>query len=239
MSDTDSFIEEVSEEVRRDRLFAMMKRYGWIAVMAILLIVGGAAYYEYQKAQREAAAQALGDSIIGALESNDAAVRAEALAGLDVEGAGAQAVVALLTSKEQIAIGEVDAAKATLEAVSNDANAPMAYRQVATFKLLGLSGEDMSAEERRAGYQTLIGGNAQLRLLAEEQLALIDIEEGKREEAVAALQAIVQDSGATAAMRRRGAQLIVALGGELPDSAQDSAQDSAAGAGMGQETDDS
>jgi hypothetical protein len=34
MSDTDSFIDEVTEEVRRDRMFFMLKRYGWIAVPA-------------------------------------------------------------------------------------------------------------------------------------------------------------------------------------------------------------
>jgi fermentation-respiration switch protein FrsA (DUF1100 family) len=42
VSDTDSFIDEVTEEVRRDRLFGLMKRYGWIAALAVLLIVGGA-----------------------------------------------------------------------------------------------------------------------------------------------------------------------------------------------------
>ena len=54
MSDTDSFIEEVSEEVRRDRLFKLMKRYGWIAILAVLLLVGGAAFNEVRKARQAA-----------------------------------------------------------------------------------------------------------------------------------------------------------------------------------------
>ena len=54
VSDTDSFIDEVTEEVRRDRLFGLMKRYGWIAVVAVLLIVGGAAYNEISKARARA-----------------------------------------------------------------------------------------------------------------------------------------------------------------------------------------
>jgi len=49
MSDTDSFIDEVNEEVRRDRFYFMLKRYGWIAVLAVILLVGGAAWNEYQK----------------------------------------------------------------------------------------------------------------------------------------------------------------------------------------------
>ena len=40
MSDTDSFIDEVTEEVKRDRLFATMRKYGWIAVLIVLLLVG-------------------------------------------------------------------------------------------------------------------------------------------------------------------------------------------------------
>ena len=31
MSNPDSFIEEVTEEVRRDKLFALFRKYGWIA----------------------------------------------------------------------------------------------------------------------------------------------------------------------------------------------------------------
>ena len=56
MSETDSFIEEVTEEVRRDRLFALFRRYGWIVLVLIVLVVGGAAWNEYRKAQDRAAA---------------------------------------------------------------------------------------------------------------------------------------------------------------------------------------
>ena len=44
MSDVDSFIDEVSEEVRRERLYIALRRYGWIGVLAVLLLVGGASW---------------------------------------------------------------------------------------------------------------------------------------------------------------------------------------------------
>ncbi len=36
MSNNDSFIDEVNEEVRRDKLYALFRKYGWIGVVAVL-----------------------------------------------------------------------------------------------------------------------------------------------------------------------------------------------------------
>ena len=44
MHESDSFISEVSEEVRRDRLFATLRRYRWLIAAVVLLLVGGAAF---------------------------------------------------------------------------------------------------------------------------------------------------------------------------------------------------
>ena len=57
-----------------------------------------------------------------------------------------------------------------------------------------------------------------LRLLAEEQLALLDIEAGETEAAISRLQAIQNDAETTAGLRQRASQLIVALGG-TPETA--------------------
>ena len=75
MSDSDSFIEEVSDAVRRDRLFRQFKRYGWIAGVVVVLIVGGAAYSEWSKAQTRAASQARGDRILTAMDAVEDRVR--------------------------------------------------------------------------------------------------------------------------------------------------------------------
>ena len=58
--ESDSFISEVSEEVRRDRLFAALRRYGWLIGGAVLLIVGGAAVNEWRKARQAPRAEAAG-----------------------------------------------------------------------------------------------------------------------------------------------------------------------------------
>jgi hypothetical protein len=216
VSQSDSFIDEVTEEVRRDRLFALMRRYGWIAVLAVVVLVGGAAWNEYRKVSAVRAAHATGDAMIAALRDDDPVRRAQTLAGLQSDNPGARAVAAMLAAGEQVEAGEFDAAIATLNAVAEATDLPLVYRQVAAFKTLTIKGDKLDPEARRAGYQALIGPGSQLRLLAEEQLAMIDIETGETPAALTRLQAIVSDAEATAGLRRRATQLIVSLGG-VPD----------------------
>ena len=215
MSDTDSFIDEVTEEVRRDRLFAQFKRYGWIGVVVVLAIVGGTAYREYAKAQEAAQAQALGDSILSALETEDRAARIDALTGVEAPEGGAQSVLTLLLAAEEGVEGEDADAVARLQALADDTTQPQIYRQIASFKALTRGAESLSLDDRRAGFQALSVPGQPLRLLAEEQLALIEVESGDREAALSRLQAIIADAEVTAGLRRRASQWIVALGGEL------------------------
>jgi hypothetical protein len=212
MSNPDSFIEEVTEEVRRDRLFALMRRYGWIAVVAVLLLVGGAAYKEWQNARETAAAQALGDALLAALQQDDPEARIAALDG--VAGAGEAApLIGLLAAGEQSAAGQDEAATARLRALADDAQAPAAYRQLALLKLLLIEGDARPAEERRADLAPLTEPGAPFRPLALEQLALLEIEEGNTDAAIDRLREILDLPEATAGLRERATQLIVALGG--------------------------
>lgn len=217
MSEIDHFIEEVTEEVRRDKLFALYRKYGWIVALIIVLIVGGAAWNEYRKAQQVAAAQQLGDAIIAALSADDPAGRAEALAGIQAATPGGDAVRRMLLATALANSGRLEQAVAELDAIAANGELEEIYRQLARFKALTLQADTLPAADRRAGFEALATAGLPLRLLAEEQLALIDIEEGKAEEAIARLERIRQDSEVTQALQDRATQLIVALGGEPAD----------------------
>ena len=214
MSDTDTFIDEVSEEVRRDHLFKLMKRYGWIAVLAIVLIVGGAAFNEYRKDQTRAAAEALGDSILAALAQNDAAGRLKDLSKITADTPGGQAVLQFLTASAHAGAGETGKAVASLEAISTNGDVPEIYRQIAGFKALTLQTDTLSAADRRLQFEALAQPGARLRLLAVEQLALIDISEGQVEAALTRLQAMLQDAEMDPTLQQRVTRVIVALGGK-------------------------
>ncbi len=218
MSDTDSFIEEVSEEVRRDRLFGYMRRYGWIAILAILALVGGAAWNEYSKSQARAKAQTAGNAILAALEADAPADRVAALEALKSEDItqGAKAVVGLMQAAEQGADDDPAGAQAALEAIAVDGSLPEIYRQIASFKAATKGDGSLSVEDRRLRLEALSAPGTSLRLLATEQLALIDIESGEVDAAIEKLQGIVVDAEVTAGLRQRATQLIIALG-EEPD----------------------
>ena len=49
MSTPDSFIEEVTEEVRRDRLFRLFRKYGWIGIVLVVAVVAGTGFNEWRK----------------------------------------------------------------------------------------------------------------------------------------------------------------------------------------------
>lgn len=218
VSDTDSFINEVSEEVRNDQLFGYVKRYGWIAVVLILLLVGGAAYNEWTKAQSRAEAEATGDALIAALNETDMTAQAAMLAEMPADGPES-AVVGLLAAAAQQEAGETDAAIETLQGLANNADVPQIYRDVAVFKSTLIESDSVSAEDRRQTLQSLASPGLPFRLLAQEQLALMDIESGDTDAAIATLRGIVEDAEVTRGLRDRAQTLIVALGEELEPAA--------------------
>ncbi|WP_456388950.1 tetratricopeptide repeat protein [Profundibacter sp.] len=218
MSETDSFIEEVSEEVRRDKLFGLMRKYGWIGIVAVLLVVGGAAYNEWRKATDMAAAQTLGDTLLRALELDGDAASAAALARINAVDGQSQGLVNMLVAAQKHAAGDDASAAKALKRVADDATQPGALRDLAQLKLVLLAGNDMSADERRSNLAGLAKAGGAYRLLAEEQLAMLDIDEGNTEAAIMRLKDIISDVDVTAGLRGRASQLIVVLGGEIDAS---------------------
>ncbi len=214
MSDVDSFIDEVTEEVRRDRMYLLLRRWGWVGVVAVVAIVGGAAFNEYRKARDTGQAEALGDSILSALSENGSTERAAKLEEVQAQSVGGDAVLNMLLSALQVEAGSVADAVERLNAIAVQGDLPQIYRSIASFKALLLQVDTLPAADRRQQFEALATPGAPLRLLAEEQLALIDVAEGETQAAIDRLQALRQDAEASFDLQQRAGQLIVALGGE-------------------------
>ncbi|MGR3722241.1 DUF2659 family protein [Abyssibius alkaniclasticus] len=211
MSNTDSFIDEVSEEVRRDRLFKVYKKYGWILVVLVVAIVGGAAWNEYSKANRIAQSEAAGRALQAANEAGDAALLNDL--------ANSNSDTAVIAQLQQAAIlagaDDAEGAKAILSGISTSNDAPGIYRDLALLKLLMLDAANMPDTDVLAALDALATPGAPFRLLALEQRALHYVRKGETDAAITTLAEIVNAADASDALRQRAQELTIALGGSL------------------------
>ena len=218
MSNPDSFIQEVNEEVRRDRFFLLLKRYGWIAAVVIAVIVGGAAYLEWQKSQSRAAAEGFGDAILAALNSPEDSERATTLAAVAPSTEGQEMILSLIQAAEAAGREDTVAAVNAWIDIANRPNVPELYQHLALLKA-HLAGGTGDAEADAQALERLATPGAPFRPLAMEQQALVLLKSGETQAASAqdadSLRDAAEAPGATDILRQRTSQLIVALGGTL------------------------
>ena len=213
MSNNDSFIDEVTEEVRRDRLFAIFRKYGWIGIVLVLGIVGGAAYSEWQKARAEARAEGFGDAVLDAMDLGAPEDRKAAIAAIPADGTEISLKALMLAADP---VTDKAGTLAALDGLIADKTQPQLYRDLASLRRVIAAGPDMPVADRRASLTAIAGPGAAFRPLAAEQLAYLLVEEGKPDEAIAAFTALLSDQEAPQGLRARAGQMITALGGALP-----------------------
>ena len=66
MVESESFIKEVSEEVKRDKLFKVLNRFKWPLLISVILLVGAVGGYEYYKFNKTRTAQENGEFLVSA-----------------------------------------------------------------------------------------------------------------------------------------------------------------------------
>jgi hypothetical protein len=135
---------------------------------------------------------------------------------------GSQAAVkALMLASDPAA--DKAGALAALDVLIADATQPQLYRDLAVVRRVMVAGADSPLADRRAALESIAAPGRAFRTLAQEQLAYLLIEDGKKDEAIAALAALMQDQEAPVSLKRRAGQMITALGGtppEIKDAAQ-------------------
>lgn len=215
MASEESFINEVTEEVRREKLYRYVRRYGWIAAILVVALVGGAAWNEYRKAEARASAQARGDAILAAVESDSARDRATALAAIPAEGRAA-AVLAMLAAAQ---VDDEPTARAAaldrLDALAADPSLAPHYRDLAALKAVLMRANGLLPEERIERLAPLTLPGAPYRTLALEATAHAHVAAGDTDAALAVLTDLLSDAEASQGLRQRASQLIVALGGSV------------------------
>lgn len=211
MHNPDSFIEEVTEEVRRDRLFAAFRKYGWIGGLVVVAIVGGTARIEWTASREAARAEAFGDAVLDSLDMGGTEERRAALSSIPAVGSQ-RAVIDLLLASDPAE--DKAATLAALDKLIADQTQPQSLRDLAVLRRVIVAGPDMPLADRQMALDGIAQPGRAFRTLAEEQLAYLLIEAGDTEAAITALQALTTDQEASGPLRSRAAQVITALGGD-------------------------
>lgn len=205
MSDTDSFIDEVTEEVRRDRLFGYFRRYGWVAALIIFVLVGTTAYNEWNKSVLEKVAQSRGDALINALnlknkgESNAAIA---VIASKDSSNVLASFLAAGADKNHTIDL---------LNTIVSNISQPDYIKDLARLKL-AINPDAISQDEAALILTNLSLPGGLYRNVATEMLVALELGRGNKTLALSLLQSHVQDAEASQAQVQRMGELIVALG---------------------------
>lgn len=204
MSDTDSFIDEVTEEVRRDRLFGFFRRYGWIPAVVILILVGATAYNEWNKSVAEEVAQVRGDALLSALDLEDVVESNVAITEIITTDSG-NVVASFLAVG-----GDQSQAVDLLSGIAANTDQPDYIRDLARLKLAATPNA-VSLDEAILILSDLSAPGGLYRNVATEMLVAVELERGNLDVALALLKSHIQDAEASQAQIQRMGELITAL----------------------------
>ncbi|MEO9612725.1 MAG: tetratricopeptide repeat protein [Nitratireductor sp.] len=199
MSD-DSFIREVSEELRQDQAKALWDRYGplilGVAVLVVLVTAGIVGWNYWTQAQASRSGDAFSEALTFASEGqNDEALAA--LEKLEQEGYGAYPVLARLRAATVLAEkGDHDGAVAAFDAVAGDSSIPGSIRDMARLRAALLLVDHGGYDEVSARVEPLTAETNTLRHSAREALGLAAWKEGKPSDALTLFDQIADDTAA-------------------------------------------
>jgi hypothetical protein len=224
--------DEVDEELRAERAQQLLKRYAGVILAAAVAVVGAAAGWQgwrwYEDRQdRKAAAQYVTAVTLaqasptggpgGGPGGGNEATRSAAIAAFAGVAADSPAGYATLARLHEAALkadsGDLKSASAMWDQVAGDSSADPLLRDLASLLWVQhqLDQGDPSLLEARLKPLATVGNP--WRALAEEQLALLDLRQGRKDQAKAMLQHLAEDATAPSGVRGRASGVLTRLGG--------------------------
>lgn len=211
MSDADSFIQEVTEEVRQDRMFRLWKKYAPYVIGALLLVIAGTAAWSWYKHWQLEKARELGGRF---LATDVASLEAQEKLAAEVEGP-AKVIARLRVATAKALAGDAAGAAALYREIAAEPGLEPLYADFARLQAVRAGLGEMSADEALAELEPLVAEGRPYRLLALELRAAIKLNNGDVEGAHADLRAILADPAATRGLRERARAMLLASGGEV------------------------
>jgi len=213
---TDTFVREVDENLRRDRLSDFARKHGaWLVAAVVLFLAasGGWIYWQYrqqQEAERQVEQLAqvytsiAGGNLSGASQQLDAlgtdgrkAVRASALF--------MRAAIAIEQNDQKLAI-------ATFQKIAADESLPKPYRDLALIRQTAIEFDRLKPQDVVSRLEPLAKPGTPCFGSAGEMTAVALIKQGKKREAGQLYAAIAKDRTVPDAIRARAVQIASSLG---------------------------
>ena len=216
MSETDSFIQEVTEEVRKDRMFRRWKKYGPYGVTGVVAVVAVTAGLNWMKHREIQQARETGGAF---LASDIASVADQQVLIGSVEGPAAM-IARLRLAAATAEAGDGRAAAALYRAVADEAGLDAVYADLARLQAVRVGLAAMDPAQAVAELDPLTAEGAPYRVLALELRAMVRLNSGDVEAAHGDLVAIIGDPLATRLSSQRALALLRSSGGDLPAGVQ-------------------
>lgn len=218
----DTFIREVNEEVRRERMERLGRRYGAAAIalaVAIVLGVGIYVLWERYQAGREAAD---GTRLVEAgtlIENGRVDDARPILDALSTDGVGVYPTLARLRLAGVAQDADPASAVPLFDAVANDTAAPQNLRDLAAVRAAYILVDTGTLADVRARAERLTGDAEPMRYAAREAVALAAFKAGDNDTARPLFQQLSDDLGTPRGVRQRAGLLLETITASTPASA--------------------
>ena len=167
MVESESFIKEVSEEVRKDRLFKLLNKFKWPLFASIILLVGAVGGYEYYKFYKKSRAQKNGEFLVSAIKNlNDNGQ----IVTKEVDNKFVSVLIKLNEAKYFEKEGDIKSATATYKNIISNYGDNKFFNHYSKFQLYLMDpAESLSDTEKITVLDELSAPDGPLKLLALEQ----------------------------------------------------------------------
>jgi hypothetical protein len=210
--------DEVEEDLRAERAEKLLKKYAWLIIAAAVAVVAAAAGWQlwsrYQTRQDAAAAQrfiaAQGATDQPGTTTPDQVATLEQLAATGPEGY--KTLARLRAAALKADAGDLQGAESLWNAVASDPSADHLLRDFAKLMAVQRDLDHGDPAELEARLKPLADPRNAWSSLAREQLAMLDLRQGRADDARKTLQALSIDIGAPSGLRQRASALLAGLG---------------------------
>ena len=197
---------EVDEEVRRERLEQLWKRYGnYIIAVALVILVGVGAWrgYIYWQERKAAEAGAAYEAASVLADEGKHQEAEQAFAKLATDGTAGYRGLARFREAAQLGLSDPKAAVAAYDALASDASLGRSMQDLATMRAALLLVDTAPYQELRGRLEPLTAADRPFRHSARELLAFSAWRSGDGAAARKWIDAVLTDPSAPSSIRNR------------------------------------